>query len=498
MIERQGVFNHQSSIINHQSRGAAMAETTDHPQIPPDAVMSKEARESRASAPGETYRALSLMAMAGFGLAVLYALVVVVGGAVSLMAHIPWLMPYGTFLLPIAALIVCRAARTRILSSEGTLSGLAFSTWGSRLAILISVTYAAYYFATFLAVRGPAINCANEFLQKIKSGQRLQAFLMSLDIANKNKSTDELRNDIETRFNQPQGAPGGGPGTPGAFTRFSQDRFVRFLEMDGEQASTVLTGVAFWEYGKGGYRVLLNYHVVTSLVEFDLQVETIGRDPKPGEPKGRQWQVMVTRGLTSIVADTIQQTPRGDDFVQRMRKAQQFAQDWAAKAGDVAELTPSEREKYTKLIRGYETFWASPTQRQDILDRIRKSFQLGDGEKKSSISMALQPNAIPLLRESDGRTTAWTDVSLRYSEEGGTMPQYIVDGRLVLSADSREAAKSPSAWRVDALDIDSGRTSAEWSRMQRRFGAQGASGEAGSDKGGGQPKGPLRRPVRGR
>jgi hypothetical protein len=456
-----------------------MAETTDHPQIPADTVMSEEALGGRASAPAGTYQPLSLLAMAGFGLASLYALVVLVGGAVSLMGHIPWLMPYWTCLLPLAALVVCRAARTRILSSEGTLSGLAFTTWGSRLAILFSVTYAAYYFATFLAVRGPAINCANEFLEKIKSGQRLQAFLMTLDIPNKNKSSDELRNEIETRFNQPQAGPGGG--MPGAFTRLSQDRLVRFLEMDGEQAVTVPTGVAVWEYSKGGYRVLLNYHVATSLVEFDMQVETFGRDPKSGEPKGRQWQVVVNRGLTSIVPDTTKRTQRGYDFEQRTIKAQQCAQDWAAKASDVAELPPSERAKYTKLIRGYETFWASPTQRKDILERIHKSFQLSDGGKNSSLSMMLQPNAIPLLRESDGRTMAWIDMSLRYMEEGGTMPQYVVEGHLVLSADSSEAAKSPSAWRVDAIEIESGRTSPEWRRKQQYLGTQSASGEDGSD-----------------
>lgn len=455
-----------------------MAETTNHPQVPQDAVMSEEALEARAPAPAESYRPLSLMAMAGFALAVVYALVVLVGGAISLMGHIPWLMPYWTFLLPIAALVICRAARSRILNSEGTLSGLAFTTWGSRLAILLSVTYAAYYFATFLAVRGPAINCANEFLQKIKSGQRLQAFLMTLEMPTKGKSNDELRNEIETRFNQPSGAPG--QGSSGAFTRLCQDRFVRFLEMDGEQVSTVPTGVALWEYTKGAYRVLLNYHVVTSLVEFDMQVETIGRDPKPGEPKGRQWQVLVNRGFTSIVPDTTKQTPRGHDFEQRTMKAQQFARDWAAKASDVAELTPTERESYTKLIRGYETFWASPNQRNDILERIRKTFQPRGGGKESSFSMNLQPNIIPVVRESDGRTTAWIDVALRYLEEGGTMPQYIVEGFLVLSADNSEAAKSSSAWRVDALEIASGRTSSEFRRMQS-MAARGAPAEAGSE-----------------
>jgi hypothetical protein len=471
-----------------------MAETTNHPQVPQDAVMSEEALEARAPAPAETYQPLSLLAMAGFGLAVLYALVVLAGGAISLMGHIPWLMPYWTFLLPIAALVVCRAARSRILNSEGTLSGLAFTTWGTRLAILLSVTYAAYYFATFLAVRGPAINCGNEFFQKIKAGQRLQAFVMTQDISNKNKSSDELRNEVETRFNQPQGGPGGG--TPGSFTRFCQDRFVRFLEMDGEKASTVPTGVAEWEYSKGGYRVLLNYHVATSMVEFDMQVETFGRDPKPGEPKGRQWQVVVTRGQTAIVPETIKRTPRGSEFEQRTMKAQLFAQDWAAKASDVAELKPAEREAYAKLIRGYETFWTSPNQRKDILERIHKTFQVSDGGKKTSFSINLQSNGIPVLRESDGRTTALMDMSLRYGDESGTMTQYIVDGRLVLSADSSEAAKRPSAWRVDAIEIESGRTSSEWRRMQRMASPESSEGAGSENRA--RPKLPPLPPLPGR
>lgn len=461
-----------------------MAETTDHPQVPPDAILSEEASDARAPAPSETYQPLSLLAMAGFGLAVVYALAVLLGGALSLLARIPWLMPYWTFLFPIAALVICRAARTRILTSEGTLSGLAFTTWGARVAIVFSVTYAAYYFATFLAVRGPAIDCANDFLQKVKSGQHLQAFLMTLDIPTKGKSSSELRDEVESRFNQPQA---GGGGTLGPFSRFSQDKFVRFLEMEGEQASTVPTGVAVWEYSKGGYRVLLNYHVVTSLVEFDLQVETFGRDPKPGEPKGRQWQVLVTRGQTQIVPDSLKQTEQGYDFEKRTIKAQMHARDWAAKASDAGALTPAEREEYTKLIRGYETFWASKNQRDEISERIRKTFQPSDGGKTSSASLTLQ-SSIPLLRESNGRTTAWFDVSLRYIPEGSPMPQFVVEGQLVLSADSSEAAKSPSAWRVDALEIESARTSSEWRRMQQRFAPQQTSGEAGADQGGGRPQ----------
>lgn len=443
-----------------------MAETTDHPHVPPDAVIPQEALAAQAPASSETYQPLSLLAMAGFGLAIIYSLIVLVGGAVSLFGHTPWLIPYWTFLLPIAVLIICRAARTRIALSEGTLSGLAFTTWGSRLAVLFSLPYAAYYFATFLAVRGPAIDCANDFFQKIKTSQLEQAFLLSQDIPTKGMDKTRMRNEIETRFNQPIGGVSVAPGT---FTRFCQERFVRFLEMDGEEAKTVPTGVSLWEYTKGGYRVILNYHVTTSLVEFDMKVETLGRDPKPGEPKGRQWLVFLTRGETSIIEDSVRKTPKGNDFEQRTLKARGFAQEWVGKANDVAALEPAERESYTKLIRGYDTFWAGSDQREALSKRIRTMFQ-SIGEKRPPCNLTLQSTGIPLLREREGRTTAWIDVNIRLIEEGGVMPQYIVDADLVLSADTSEAAKSSSAWRADALEIKSGRTSPEMRRMQRALG----------------------------
>src|SRR5690349_6288502 len=112
-----------------------MAETTDHPHGSESVSSPAEERISThpqppggelgtlAPAVTETYRPLSLLALAGFGLAVIYDLVVLIGAAVSLFSHIPWLMPGWTFLLPVAALILCWAARTRIRNSEDTLSG---------------------------------------------------------------------------------------------------------------------------------------------------------------------------------------------------------------------------------------------------------------------------------------------------------------------------------------------------------------------------------------
>jgi hypothetical protein len=416
----------------------------------------------------EKYQPLSLLALAGFGLAVIYALVVLAGGAIALLGHIPWLMPYWTFLLPIAVLIVCWAARMRILDSEGALSGLAFTTWASRLAVLIAIPYAAYYFAAFLAVRSQAINAANEFFQKIKEDRLEEAFLMSQGPPPKDKDVSQLREDIEARFNQPMG-----PGQAGPFTRFRHESFVRYIEMDPSQTAIVPTGVASWDYttsgDKRGYRLLLTYHIANPLVEFDMNVDTFGRDPKPGESKGRQWQVQLMRSETLIIKDSTRWTLRGEESRRKMEAALKFAEDWVAKVNDFDTLKPAEREAYSKLVRlDDQKFWAGKQQRDAMIRRIRNTFQIGAKGPMPPFTLMFQQGAVPLLRENDGRTTVWIDVMLRYIEEGGVMPLYTVNGQLVVSAKSNAAADSPSAWRVDALEVESGRTAPERQRMQQQ------------------------------
>jgi hypothetical protein len=458
----------QSSIINLKSsiwgRRAAMAEILDRPTD------------------SEKYQPLSLLALAGFGLAVVYAFLVLIGGAVALLGRIPWLMPYWTFLLPVGILIVCWAARMRILDSEGTLSGLAFTTWGSRLAILCGITYAAYYFAAFLAVRGQAINAANDFFQKIKDERLEEAFLMSQEASTKGMDSSQMRDMLESRFNQPMG-----PGQPGPYTRFRHEPFVRFIEIDSGQTDIKPTGVASWEYGKSGYRVLLTYHIANPLVEFDMNVDTFGRDPKPGESKGRQWQVRLVGSETLIIRDSFRQTQQGEELEQKTKSAQKFAEDWVAKASDVNALKPAEREAFSKLIRiDDKTFWVSKQQRDDILRRVRNTFQTGAKGPSTPFILSLQQGGRPRLRENDGRTTVWIDVVLRYNEEGVNLPLYVVDGRLVVSAKSGAAADAPSAWQVDALEVESARTAPERQRMQMYEGRKGtapAAPGAGLDNG---------------
>ena len=88
-----------------------MAETTDpNTAAPPD-----EAPKS--------YSSLSLLALGGLAVAVVYALVVLVGAAVALFDRMPWILPTWSLAVPVAAVVLCWAARVQIQNSEGALTG---------------------------------------------------------------------------------------------------------------------------------------------------------------------------------------------------------------------------------------------------------------------------------------------------------------------------------------------------------------------------------------
>jgi hypothetical protein len=446
-----------------------MAEATDHPQ----GAITPKAEIGAMPAMSESYRPLSLLALAGFGVAVLYAFVVVLGGVVALINRVPWLMPMWTFIIPVAALVVCWAARTRIRDSEGTLSGLAFTTWGLRLALVVGLTYAAYYGSTFFAVRSQARACAEQFFDALEKKRPDKAFLLAMGAPMKGVEEDEMRDRLENLYNTPQGPTGGG-----AYSRFRHSSFVRAIETaDGEVGITPV-GVTEWGYKDGGYRVVLKYHIATPLSELDVNVETFGRDSKPGEPRGRQWQVDLQKGQTGVVPSTLKLTSRGEDLRQAAQMAWSFASTWQDKINRLEwnevyldTRPPAEREQLRKeqpagwqklaesdLIRiDAKQFWTGKAQRDDILRHIRDTFRGG----KRTFTLRLQQAEMPVIHMSDGRVTARIDSQLTYLDAKGEKPKYVVEGQLVVSAAEDEAQRTPSAWRVEAIEPESGRTPPE-------------------------------------
>jgi hypothetical protein len=476
-----------------------MAETTDRPR-------GAEEIPSSTTAPlaAESYRPLSLLALAGFALAVVYALVVLVGGLVALVGRVPWLMPGWTFLLPLAALIVCWTAQMRIRASEDTLSGLAFTTWGFRLTIVLALTYSAYYAATFFTVRHQAIVFVDRVFEALKEGRTEQSFLLALGVPVKDVDDSDLRDMLEGRYNAPMGPPG----TPGPYTRYRQGDFVRLIQQGGSATRIVPMGVVEWDYtsgseGRRGYRVVLRYHIAAPLAEFEMDVETFGRESKPGEGKGRQWQIALVKGGMQMDTKSVKPTERGAEMMLKSQMAQQFATMWTEKINRnqwaeayLDTLSPADRSRWhdgqniarllalaplagstvfglcdaacrdllagqqtldaAKLIHIDKTFWTVKQQSAAIRQRIEQTFQASSAERPT-VSLRL-PQAMPRVSEHDGRITVAFDLGVNYMDESGTTTQYVVEGRLLVSAEGGDADQVPSAWRIDSLEMETGRT----------------------------------------
>jgi hypothetical protein len=495
-----------------------MTEATDHPQGAPEGGLG-----TVAPAAPETYRPLSLLALVGFGAAVLYAVIVAVVGAIALFNRSPWLMPTWTFLIPFAALVVCWLARSRIRDSEETLSGLAFTTWGVRLAAIAGVLYGFYYAFTFIAVRLQAIDCADQFFAQLQQDRPEKAFLFAMGEPIRDVEDSELRNMVESRFNSPMSQSGGN------YDQFRRTSFVRAILISGAQSTITPVGVTDWGYDKGGYRVVLKYHVATPLVEFDMNVGTLGQDSPPGESRGRQWRLLLSQGETNILPSTMKMTSGGEDIMSDARMAWNFASAWQERINRMAwdeayldTLDPAQRER---LLQGRRTvrlrstaplagpgalglydeagrdflasrekltegklfriddkrFWTNKKERAAIVERVKNTFHLGTAGAPT-FTLRLQQAEMPMLREADGRVIALFDAHLSYTDLDTMMPRYVVDGQLVVSAPAAEAGQSPAVWRVDALEPESGRTSPQMERARH-------AGMAGPGMGG-PPGGP--------
>src|ERR1700682_2821300 len=79
---------------------------------------------------GPVYKPLSLLAIVGLGLAVPYALFIIIGAFVAFYSGSPFLLGGVFALAPLAAAILSGAALIRINRSEGVLGGAKLALWG--------------------------------------------------------------------------------------------------------------------------------------------------------------------------------------------------------------------------------------------------------------------------------------------------------------------------------------------------------------------------------
>jgi hypothetical protein len=454
-----------------------MAEASDRPptaegvaaSAPPDDRVRAVPPELLAM-PGtdkaEPYRPLSIAALIGLVVAVVYALVVGGGCVVALINRTPWLLPAWTVIFPLLGVLVAWIARNQIQASEGTLSGLPMTKWAIGLCVGFGASYWAYYAATYLSVRQQAAAAAEKWLEQIRQGNLEEAFKQTLRTP-RTESGAALREMIEIESNSPPD-----PRARGGFTGFSQAEYVRFLKGSEAPKPFKLLGIKKWDYEQGGYQVELNYRVNTEEAAFDLLVTVHGVWGKGA--RERYWYVNVER--SGVDAAFHQFTAEGDKLLKRAESSQKFTAAWltnlARGAADQAyldTLPPEKRRKEqrtlgalhlaglpagkVKLMAGDlvkvddKTFWSDKEKRDDIIKEVKAL--LANAEGKGG-RLVLPPTVLPIWKRGDSVPRFEHDVQL-------ITPQYLVEGRLAVTADADAANPKNLSWRIEALELVRGR-----------------------------------------
>src|SRR5438046_426587 len=98
------------------------------------------------------YRPVSLLALAGFALASVFAGLVLLSTLVALIQGVPLFLSGWAMALALAGAAISFLALWHIRNAEGTLAGAALARWGLWLSILLGASYFVYAYVTGLAL----------------------------------------------------------------------------------------------------------------------------------------------------------------------------------------------------------------------------------------------------------------------------------------------------------------------------------------------------------
>jgi hypothetical protein len=237
------------------------------------------------TASSETYRPLSTLGLAAFGVALLFAAVIGILGIAAFSSGSTLFLGVWVLGFPVLGLILALAARAQIRRSEGTLGGEALVSWAWWLSVVSGVVFAAYYFGTYFAVELQARTFTEAWMAKVRDGKIVDAFLDAVGPAqrkaDKNAGTEAIYQRYDTTV--PNGPP------KSLMHRFANSDLVQFIEENGPATHWRFLGVKNWEHA-AGYRVILTYEITTPTGLFEFEIPVQSSEGK--EFEGRQWTVL--------------------------------------------------------------------------------------------------------------------------------------------------------------------------------------------------------------
>jgi hypothetical protein len=495
-----------------------MAEPNDQP-APPTGVTktAPAARDGGFSAeiPGGSdslpvYRPLSILTLAGFCFAVLYAVVIVAWAVVAFMSGKPMLQELWMVLFPLAIGGLCALGWLHVKRSEGTVAGAALGRWGLWLTAIAALGYWSYYGTTRYAVTSDADRYGRTFLDHLTRGETNSAFRLALEPSQRRPDDAHLREDLEIRYNTPE-ASGKGP-----LTSFEQMELVRLLRFYGPGATIESRGVSDFKNDGGRYWVTLNYHVTSVYGAFDVVLLVISAEGKKKQSEGRGWHVDPRN--SAVPQEGREISPEGDrmarlmhddrlahrigDWITSMKDGRldeaylatklpaersQLQQEFASRrllcalavtGGTMGSALPAAplvqaalgsnndvtRDLFLPGFRGFlngdlvhvddKVFWAPPGEGETMIQVMKRGFRYPSGREE--LCKGLVPESVPVrLGKIEGdRFLFEDDFLLRISA-----PPIIIQGHLIYDCDAKEMREGTvSDWRFRSIELYRGRT----------------------------------------
>jgi len=318
-----------------------MPEPTDLPRTPADQPGALHPSPRRAE-PGPTsparagatvlanqvseegvYRPISGLALVGFILAVVYAVVVVLFGAAAFYQGQPLLLGSLNFLV-VAGVVLCLAGWVHISRSEGTRAGRGLARVGLLVGLAFGLGYLAYYGATYFAIREQADKFAREWLALLQEGKANAAFLRSMEPAIRQGVNPDDERAMEARFNQ--GMPSSG--RQGPLSTFRNGELTQIIMQGGADTQITPRGVEEWGYSKsGGYKVRREYLLEVPEGHYRIALSVQGRESRTQDFDKRQWSVEL--GDSRILSQ--QPTELGKERNLQRAQVQLFLESWQKK-----------------------------------------------------------------------------------------------------------------------------------------------------------------------
>jgi len=310
-----------------------MAEPLDRPDAPtppnppappaalrpfPTAGLPSSYAPAQRSPEEAGYKPLSALAVAGFAIGMLYALIVTVVGIVAFRNATPEFLSYWS-LLPIIAAVLCVLAWVQINRSEGTLAGAALAKWGLVVSITFGLGYAAFSTATYLAVADQADAFAQQFFNELKQNKVNAAYLLTQETSVRQGVQPEDDQAMEIRFNA------GGDNAPGpSLGRFRNSDLARILRQGGPETKMSPLGISDWSY-KNGYKVRRQYAISNEEGKGVVDLSVLSTDSRNRDFPKREWAVILLEtGLRSW-----ERTDLGVERDLQRQNTKKFLDRWA-------------------------------------------------------------------------------------------------------------------------------------------------------------------------